>query len=765
MKTQSPYEDPVRLIPASERPLRVCDYRKDMAEFLSDFDAGEVSMLRYLRIDDPAINDCLFFEMYCLSLPEIERFAAGMEVRTPYGETGVEAPGTLRMAWLHEGGKFADASLEFLPDNEVRQGITFDDWLALRFPHSCYGLGGVDQEDRMVFFHQLWAQETNPEPSLAPDDGLLWKAAINNHERLLEAILERQPKIEVRLGTEKTITQTALGIAMENTGMFGTGPGFACGCHRRFRDDDFCQAETWETWVPRAERIAERLGAAGAIDYSPMLKACREGRTEDVEAMLKQGFPANFSIYGHTTAMCEAVQPGHEDLCDLLLCHGADPNLPRPFSTSMMFGGEIYPLTLATEHPAILKRLLEAGADPSIRRDDSEDTPVVIVADFQTRENAEEVFSLVDFASIRGKYGRSCVFYLHSGNLELCRNIIPAGLLDARDELGMTPLLHAIVSENPEKALLLLEMGADPSLPGMAWDELVNAYLRSLDTGRIPSQRLTPIQAALVYGQLDLVEHLLDRGMTPSRHSQVIRVPKKMEEQAFETLRIKLNAELEALRPEFIVKRNGMDSYFDPIPSALEPLLATLLMNDPDAAARYPEWIETLDLVAWAKGHGLHPALIEPFRNGRKLGKADWMLLLDNAVHELRDATEAFAKTLKPQPPDGTECADTRDLLAPLRHAEQALLAATARITGKTRKPLNLAAQACERASGDFMGGTARAYRDAETTGNVGFDDFVEALAEHASAGSTMDHGKLLHAVRLITARLEKRCAALRRKT
>lgn len=775
------------LYPASDYPLELKDHTADVSRGLEDHirDQGMEGLIRFLLLVDTQQEVSVSINFNWLSIPEIERLAAGEELRAPIGE--VEGAGRIRLLRGHENGILSKLLLEFIPDEAVPQGMSYRSWFRLRFPEHASLSSELDDEDWWVMLHWLWAEETDPAPTLAPDDELLWRAALNNQEHLLEAILEWQPKIEVRPGSEKSITQTALGIAMENTGMFGAGPGFMSGCHRRYRDDDFTQAEDAETWVPRAGRIAERLKAAGAIDYSPLLNACREGRTEDVEAMLKAGFPPNFSIYGHSTALCEAVQPGHEDVCDLLLCHGADPNLPRPFSTSMVFGGEIYPLSLATEHPAILKRLLQAGADPNLKRDDVDETPVLFASGFDSRAHAEEIFELVEFASIRGKHGRSGVFYLDTANLEFCRNIISTELLGAYDELGMTPLLHAIHHHDFQKAIWLLDLGVDPLRKGLVWNEhthdlpaphfqrttvsdLLDQTLEQTPipeyTGNaniLPTMLVSPIQLALLRGSLELVERLYDLG-APADSSAIALYPYRAAARAAkESITKRLESESDGgvrifADTTYVWKPEQQEV------AELAGRLATILLASPHKARNYPEMVGEIDLLAWADYEMPNPALIEPFRSGKTLGKAGWIYLLDEALSELRDATDVFAEALNRALPDAVNnIPETWTLTGPLMHAEKTLIDATLRITGKAIQPPNLVAEVFKRASGDFDGGTARAYRDAQTTGKVGAEDFIEALAENLQPGSTNDQGKLVQAVRIVTARLEKRCENLRK--
>lgn len=756
MQNSPPPLPRVKLVPTSELPLQV----KDASSTINHLEW--LTELRYLKLGNGEHEISICSDFSWLSTDQITWLAKGEDLATPLGE--VETPGRLRMVAGFEDDKLKMVVLEILTEEPMPHGMTFNSWYQLRFPDYSSYLHDSRNEAWWIHFHRQWVEETRPGPTLAPNDGLLHTAVLNNHEHWVEAILQHQPRIEVRAGSEESISETALGIAMENTGMFGAGPGFACGCHRRYRDDDFCEGEDPDTWVPRAERIAARLKAAGAVDYSLLLKACRAGRTDEVEAMLKAGFPPNFSIYGHTTALCEAVQPGHEDICDLLLCYGADPNLPRPFSTSMVFGGEIYPLTLAIDHPAILKRLLQAGADPNLHRDDSGETPVLFVRDFDSHDHAEEIFELVDFASIRGKHGRSGVYYLDAKDLDFCRSRIPSELLDSYDQRGTTPLLHAIITEAVCKTRLLIEMGADPNQPGMIWEDDANSVLNvdRLDI-RTRTQYLSPIQAALQIGDLELVEFLLDHGATPTRPSIGLKIPNLQTEEEFAQLRDRLQGDVDALDggSRLATSRYGPSFPYERTRHC-EILLATLLIHQPTATSQlHGEFVQPIDMVELAEEHGLHPAAIEPFRSGRKLSKAGWMACLDVSIGALKQAVGRFEKAINASTADAKNRLTSHDLLAPLREAEHALISATLHITGKHLEPLNLADEVCGRASGDFEGGTARAYRDAETTGEVGFDDFIEALTEHFKPGTTMDHGKLLQAVQQVTKRLDTHCAKL----
>ncbi len=620
MSKSLPTYQPLELIPTSESPLTLKDYtaelRRGHEEFFHAHDIEKSFRFIYLEDKDKKVG--VNFDCRWLTLSEIERLAAGEEISTPCGE--VESLGRLRLLRGHEKGVLAKILLEFIPDQPALDGMPFRAWFCLRFPEHASFSSELDNEDWWVMFHGMWAEETHPAATLAPDDSLLWRAALNNQERLLHAILERQPTIQADPDSEKHLIETAHGVALENTGMFGAEAGFISGCHRLFRDDDFCLAEDTETWVPRAQRIADRLEAAGAIDYSPLLEACRAGRMHEVKAMLQRGFPPNFAIYGHTTPLLEAVDAGHEDLCDLLLSHGADPNMQLPFESSMIFGGAIHPLRVAIGHPAILKLLLDAGADYSALHDDTYETPVLLMPHYKSHEEAEAVFSLVDFDSLHGQHRRTGVFYLDHTGLEQCRPFISTELLNEHDSRGMTPLLHAITFDNVAKVRKLIQMGADPARPGMIWNDEANCILNDVETGQVSTQWLTPIQAALMVGSQELIQFLHELGTSAPRYTHSLKIPNIVSEEDYQQLRNQLQLKVEALVDVEPLQTAHYEPLFpDDRARHCEILLATLLLNQPQTTASdYSEFVKQTDLVTWAEEQELDPALIAPFRDGAK---------------------------------------------------------------------------------------------------------------------------------------------------
>jgi len=278
--------------------------------------------------EDPSQGIRLMMDLDDITQEELARLVKGEELRTPFGF--IENAGKVRLVRGEENGILTMVFLEFLPNQPVETDLPFHAWFELRFPQTC-GLRNMKHEPWWMYFHQLWIRETRMESTLTPDDALLCQAVINNQEHFLEAILAAQPRIEVPPGLERFITETALVIAMKHTGMFDVGRAPTCDCRRSFHHDDSPGTEKSATWKARAKRIAKRLVAAGAKDYTPLFDAIRAPDANQVKALLKAGFPPNFMIHGHTKAMCEAVHAGDREICYLLLDHGADPNVSSPF--------------------------------------------------------------------------------------------------------------------------------------------------------------------------------------------------------------------------------------------------------------------------------------------------------------------------------------------------------------------------------------------------------------------------------------------------
>lgn len=192
---------------------------------------------------------------------------------------------------------------------------------------------------------------------------------------------------------------------------------------------------------------------------------------------------------GHTglrTALHHAVSGEHEPAVALLLDRGANPDIRDE-------GDDATPLHFAAEknHLGIIRLLVEHGADT--------------IGDGTWHE-----LDILGWATVFGPGRTEVIDYLLShrarwtissavsmgANDEIRRLVAedPAVLLHRMDvtNLRRTPLHLAVVKERPDTAALLLELGADPSL---------------LDAGG-----LTPLAQAAFLGQRDLADRMIAAG-------------------------------------------------------------------------------------------------------------------------------------------------------------------------------------------------------------------------------------------------------------
>ena len=104
------------------------------------------------------------------------------------------------------------------------------------------------------------------------------------------------------------------------------------------------------------------------FDYTPLQFAANYGLRDLAEALLRRTADPNTRLHGETP-LGRAVLMHDEAMVDLLLKHGADPNLPT--------ANDLTPLHRAAirGHASIARRLLASGADPA-RRDSFGRTPL-----------------------------------------------------------------------------------------------------------------------------------------------------------------------------------------------------------------------------------------------------------------------------------------------------------------------------------------------------------------------------------------------------
>ncbi len=199
-----------------------------------------------------------------------------------------------------------------------------------------------------------------------------------------------------------------------------------------------------------------------------LMNAAANGRLENVQRLIQAGADVDQPDRQGDTALVYAIKFGHGSIVDQLLAAGADPHLPT--QEEVRAQDRLTPLMVAAEYggvndddAAIVRSLVEHGADPKVVRNDGE--------------------TALGIALGKG-YRRIAAFLRHQG----ARDEGPYASLSAEDAL-----LKAIGLGDADKVRALLETAADPN------------YRDSL-TG------ITPLLAAAYHGNGEIVGLLLEHG-------------------------------------------------------------------------------------------------------------------------------------------------------------------------------------------------------------------------------------------------------------
>lgn len=233
------------------------------------------------------------------------------------------------------------------------------------------------------------------------------------------------------------------------------------------------------SWPVTPREVMAHLRARGAFIDLPT--ACHTGDIDRVRELLRQDRSLANKVGEHEgyylgagAPLSNAAAVGRMDIVQLLLDHGADPNLPEEHYAPR--GKALY-AAVYHGHYEIAKLLLERGAFPNPPVESSGDA-LWVSREWRPDKRMEEL--LLSYGATPTQEGREEDW--------------PAR---AHDWLRISPLHEAARRGDVREAKKLLESGADLT----ARDE----HLRS-----------TPLAWAAKYGQIEMVEFLLRRGAPKS---------------------------------------------------------------------------------------------------------------------------------------------------------------------------------------------------------------------------------------------------------
>jgi ankyrin repeat protein len=241
----------------------------------------------------------------------------------------------------------------------------------------------------------------------------------------------------------------------------------------------------------------ERRPAGG---MTALLFAARQGKVDAARALLDGGADANQAGADNTTPLLIAVVNGHYELASLLVERGANPSVAdangrTPLYAAIDLRNVQWSQAPAPElpqamHLAMITRLLDAGADPSIK-----------IAGMVGHRGSFDM----RWSDLKGGTAFSRAAW--NGDIEVMR------LLLAR---GADP---KVVTEKGESALLLLAGAGWPLGQGyIRSEEEIKAALDLLvvelgmDVNAATSEGITPVIGAIFKGDNFVVQYLVDHG-------------------------------------------------------------------------------------------------------------------------------------------------------------------------------------------------------------------------------------------------------------
>jgi uncharacterized protein len=239
--------------------------------------------------------------------------------------------------------------------------------------------------------------------------------------------------------------------------------------------------------------VTKKLLAAGtdpnaalASGETPLMLAAREGRVATVRALLEGGAdPSAKEKNGGQTALMWAIAGGHSDVTKELVQHKADVDArSKSGSTALMFaargdlesarilldagadvkvaipdwGGTALIIASTMGQADIVKALLEKGADPKYRDNNSFTALHAAVRDSDYGEDREQKARAVQTIKVLLAHGADANARLHQEKPTV-------RTLDELELEGATPLALAAEVNNLDAIKVLVEGGADPNIP------------------------------------------------------------------------------------------------------------------------------------------------------------------------------------------------------------------------------------------------------------------------------------------------------------
>jgi len=270
---------------------------------------------------------------------------------------------------------------------------------------------------------------------------------------------------------------------------------------------------------------------------TPFMFAVRKGDMHTVQAMLAAGADVNDKRPGDfATPLLVAIINGHEDLVDLLLDKGADPNAEGGTTTLTNTGSKASEVKITLKTPSFRDQLRDVGTEGDNGRNNNWGRPLFAAVHVANWYVSDELI-IVNIDRLR--VIKSLLAHgadVNGRNTDMEPRW--SGARHRRRLVGSTALLQAAKSGDVEAMKLLLANGADPKIntglnitplmaaAGIAWaanqdkaseaDALEAVKLlveqHGLDVNFVADTGETAMHAAAYRGANSIVQYLFDRG-------------------------------------------------------------------------------------------------------------------------------------------------------------------------------------------------------------------------------------------------------------
>jgi ankyrin repeat protein len=277
------------------------------------------------------------------------------------------------------------------------------------------------------------------------------------------------------------------------------------------------------TWMPLPSLLAQSRDVR-------LLEAVKRRDQRAFTALLKARADVNGALPDGSTALAWAVHLGQRPMAEALLDSGANAN------TADEYGETPVTLAAANGDADLVKRLLAAGGDARAARWNGE-TALMIAAGAGSLDAVRQLAQAgadVNIAEPRG--GQTALMWAAAeGHSDVVAGLVAMGAnVNAASRAGFTPIVFAVVKDDPASIRALLAAGANPNVTVQSGAKTMivamqykntAAALALLEGGADLNVRdragNTPLHLAAQAGDLKVVRALLAKRVDPN-----VRTPK-----------------------------------------------------------------------------------------------------------------------------------------------------------------------------------------------------------------------------------------------